>query len=374
MYTIALLATGDELTNGDILNTNGQTLAQQLSSQGFNVGQHCVVNDDETEIVTAIHYLIQHHDVIIMTGGLGPTSDDRTRFALANALGTELIFNEATFQHIQQRLAKFNLSTNKSREQQAFFPQGAQIIENPNGTACGCYIRQKQKHYFMLPGPPFECIPMFKQFVLPKLLKLQPKPNKIIRKWQLFGVPEGTMAAKLDKLFKSDQCMTGYRWHYPYLEFKLIYQAEFDATNLIKQVEKAIAPHIICAANTSASQMLCETLETFNGFIQIQDFATKGLLEYTLTHPNTTTKINFQEADSNADITVCLQGLNEVWQPDIKNQYTSLEIEIKSAQDSLTENIDIPFRSRQVVIYAIEYFSYQLRRFIEKAANSLIQK
>src|SRR4051794_34592502 len=89
----ALLATGNELTSGDILNTNGQFIAKTLTEQGFTIGDHVICSDQESDIVTCINFLLSHHDVLIITGGLGPTSDDRTRNALSTAIKKPFVFN-----------------------------------------------------------------------------------------------------------------------------------------------------------------------------------------------------------------------------------------------------------------------------------------
>ena len=97
---IGFLATGDELTTGDILNTNGQTIARILFEKGFELGSHVIAPDEESSIVNAIKFLLQNHSIIIITGGLGPTSDDRTRYALAKALNKHLIFHMPSWEKL----------------------------------------------------------------------------------------------------------------------------------------------------------------------------------------------------------------------------------------------------------------------------------
>lgn len=105
-YQVAILATGDEICNGDIANSNSQEIAQRLFSHGIHVGTHMTVADNLTDLETAMQFLLRNHRALIMTGGLGPTSDDLTRQALSHVLQRQLIFDEPTWQTIVARLRK----------------------------------------------------------------------------------------------------------------------------------------------------------------------------------------------------------------------------------------------------------------------------
>ena len=148
--SIAFLATGDEIVVGDILNTNAQSMAQTLFHEQMHVTEHRIVRDDEAHITQTILSLLENNDALIITGGLGPTTDDRTRFALAKALQKPLELHEDIWQAIINHLAKRYGLTNIpiSNQQQALFPSDAQILENPNGTAAGCYCRVNNKFIF----------------------------------------------------------------------------------------------------------------------------------------------------------------------------------------------------------------------------------
>src|SRR5690242_8233045 len=120
-HKIALLATGDEIIHGDILNSNTQEIAAQLFNHGISVGTHMTVPDNMTEIETAIQFLLKTHRGLIITGGLGPTSDDLTRYALSHAIANPLVFDENTWKTIVERLARFGYHTPpETNRQQAF--------------------------------------------------------------------------------------------------------------------------------------------------------------------------------------------------------------------------------------------------------------
>ena len=246
---VGFIATGDELTHGDILNTNGQNMVQKIYRLGLAIGQHVIVNDDEDEIVYALHYQLTHHDIIILSGGLGPTSDDKTRFALSRCIGKTLIFNEANWQAIVKRLEKYNRPIGDHNRQQALFPEGAVILDNPNGTAAGCSVEYQAKTIFMLPGPPSECLPMFEDYVLLVLKKFASTQYRL--RYLLTGVSEGDIAAKLDSTIAHLNCKTGYRVNKPELEFKLSTNNKADFEEAEKLIESIVAPYLISKINVS---------------------------------------------------------------------------------------------------------------------------
>lgn len=244
---IGLLATGNELTEGDILNTNTHEIAHVLTENGLPVGFHMTVSDQETDIRDALKFLLKHHRIVIITGGLGPTSDDRTRFALCKAVGKELKFDEGTWQYICKRtLERFGHEPHPSNRQQALFPTEAQIIPNPNGSAAGCYILHKNKLIFMLPGPPKECLPMFSDVVLPMLLiQKKLKHEKLKLSWNIQGVSESEIAALIDDAVKAYPVITGYRANHPFIEIKIYTVKHDNYDEMLEIVEKIIAPYKI---------------------------------------------------------------------------------------------------------------------------------
>ncbi len=190
--TIGILATGDEIVHGDTLNTNGQDMAQILSSEGFPLGFHLSCSDKEKDILTSLQFLTQKHDTIILIGGLGPTTDDLTRFALAKWTGEPLIQHADALKHVQDRLSRARVTMNEGNLQQCFFQATAKLLPNPHGTAMGGYYQWKNKTFILLPGPPRECLPMFKNYVLPLLADVQ-RSQKHILKWCIFGLAESEM-------------------------------------------------------------------------------------------------------------------------------------------------------------------------------------
>ncbi len=368
--TIAILTTGDELSAGEILNTNGQYIAEKISDLGLEVGMHITTRDDDQEIIDAIQFLLSRHDILIITGGLGPTSDDRTRFALGQALSRALVFDDESWQRIVNRLKRYRLNIAESNKQQALFPDGAKIIPNENGTASGCMIEHDTKLVFMLPGPPPECRPMLSQFVLPEITKRQDSEQRaILLRWRLFGVSEGEIASYLDQLLANYPCTTGYRWDYPYLEFKIKTKTQAIIEELQTLVDEAIAKHLICTPELTATELLCQAIANFPGHMYINDAATAGLLEHKLAVPNTIAKLSFHQTNpvlKQNDVKVQINGLDEFWQLQPSQGLTHLDIRIETLATQTQHHLEIPFRSRAVTQYAVEFISFQILKFLQE--------
>ena len=363
---VGLLATGDELTNGEILNTNGQFIAQTLYDEGITVGAHCICGDNVNDIDHAIRYLFESHDVIILTGGLGPTDDDCTRAALAAATHSELVFHAPSWQAILQRTGgDMDLNVAQQNKQQAYFPAGADVLPNPNGTAAGCRMQYKGKHIFMLPGPPGECRPMYRNYVLPDILQLNQHQQHHVS-WRLFGIGESQLASDVTPMLKPFNIRPGYRWHYPYIDFKL--HARVDAD--LKEASHALLPYltqyIICTAQETASSELIQHLHDRQLTIQIQDDVTGGLLEHTLTTPVTRNKLDFKHQCQQPDISLKISGLVEYWQqnPTPINSEFTLHTTIGDTTQSSTHMVKI--RNRHITRYVVEYTAHHLDQLLLK--------
>lgn len=364
---ISLLATGDEIANGDIVNTNASEIARRFYELGIQVGMHMVTADEISEIEKAIVFLLESHDALIMTGGLGPTSDDLTRYALSSVLSKSLIFDQTTWDNIVTRLQRFGYaSPPESNRQQALFPENAIILPNPNGTAAGCFIEYKEKLIFMLPGPPSECLPMIETLVIP-ILQTKKFPRVFFhRSWMLFGVSEGQIAEELDALAKSFACITGYRISYPYIEFKIHSQHESDFNELAKLIDTTVKPYLISEGSQTASDMLIKKLINYSGKIHICDLATGGYLESILMTPRTYSHLQFSHDKhlSYKEPTFTLLGLTEFWRHETDQVVTPFEIAICCDEKEKIIKTTVPHRGERVRRYAAEWACYQIYKNI----------
>ncbi len=195
-HTVEILSVGTELLLGNIANTDAQMLSQGLSELGLNVFWHTVVGDNPQRARDAVALAKKRADIIITTGGLGPTCDDLTKNVLAEAFGKKLVFDEGSAQRIRSYFQRTGRPMTGNNLQQAMLPEGCTILENDWGTAPGCAFEAEGVHVVMLPGPPSECRPMFHYRAKPYLLALS---EGVIASHtiKLFGIGESTMEAQL---------------------------------------------------------------------------------------------------------------------------------------------------------------------------------
>ena len=195
-HTVEILSVGTELLLGNIANTDAQMLSQGLSELGLNVFWHTVVGDNLQRAEEAVALAKQRADIIITTGGLGPTCDDLTKNVLAEAFGKKLVFDEGSAQRIRSYFQRTGRPMTDNNLQQAMLPEGCTILENDWGTAPGCAFEAEGCHVIMLPGPPSECRPMFQYRAKPYLLSLS---EGVIASHtiKLFGIGESSMEAQL---------------------------------------------------------------------------------------------------------------------------------------------------------------------------------
>lgn len=191
MRTAEIIAIGSELLLGGRLDTNSLVLTEGLASVGVEVRFKTAVGDDEADIVAAIRTAGGRASVVILTGGLGPTRDDRTREAVARVTRRRLQRRSEAVSAIRTRLAIWGRAPNRAQLKQAMVPAGADLIANPIGTAAGFQCRWKGCHLAALPGVPGEMQAMFRDAVLPRL-RLDAGPHDHVE-WRLFhtfGLPE----------------------------------------------------------------------------------------------------------------------------------------------------------------------------------------
>jgi len=166
-----IIGVGSELLLGQIANTDAQYLSQRLSELGINVYYHTVVGDNAARLMEVLRLAHQRSDLIITTGGLGPTMDDLTKETVAEFLGLPMVLDQASLNAIHCFFHTLGRHVSKNNKKQAMFPEGAVILPNENGTAPGTIVEKDGRTYVILPGPPQELEPMFHNHVAPYLLE-----------------------------------------------------------------------------------------------------------------------------------------------------------------------------------------------------------
>ena len=189
--TVALITTGSELLRGRSMDTHLSLISRELEPLGLDIGYHATAPDVRERIVEEIRLASARAGVVILTGGLGPTEDDFTRPAAAEAYGRPLEFSPRTWNAIRARFRRFKTPLAANNRNQAWLPKGARMLPNPLGSAPGFAIETETRRFYALPGPPHEMLPMLRKRVLPHLASLG-SPFKV---WEgaVYGMPEGSV-------------------------------------------------------------------------------------------------------------------------------------------------------------------------------------
>jgi len=202
MYESWIFTIGNEVVQGRVVNTNASYLGRKLTLLGYNVRGNISVVDDVDLIAYFIELVLHTADLIITTGGLGPTYDDRTSEALAKALNTQLELNSDALEMIRSKYSALNLPLTNERVKMALLPKGSKPIYNPVGTAPGIHIEVNGKLIIALPGVPKEMEAMFELYVEPLLRSRGPKIEFVEREFDVYNLPESTAAEVVNSVLR----------------------------------------------------------------------------------------------------------------------------------------------------------------------------
>ncbi len=211
MLSAEIIAIGSELLTPTKTDTNSLWLTEKLNENGIEVKLKTVVGDDELRLKETIKDALNRSDVVITTGGLGPTEDDITRQVSADAVGRKLIFRENILADISKKFRKMNREMPEINKRQAFIIENADILPNPNGSAPGMFVEIDNKYLILLPGPPRELKPMFENFVLPKLKQTVGEiyvKRKVLRVTGMGESAVDELIAPIYTLYKNPQTST----------------------------------------------------------------------------------------------------------------------------------------------------------------------
>jgi nicotinamide-nucleotide amidase len=280
-----ILCVGTEILLGDIVNTNAQFISKQLADLGIEVFHQSVVGDNPERLLEELKNGFERSDIIITTGGLGPTQDDLTKETGARFLGRELVLDKDSLENLKKRFSSMGRSYLKGNNvKQAYFPKGSKILPNPNGTAPGCIMEEGNKALIILPGPPKEVTPMFINYVKPILKKYSTRVIKS-KTLRICGIGEGIMAEMASDIIKNSTNPTVA----PYAKeedtiLRITAEAptENEALDLIKPVEsrlkKIFGINIYGEDNAKIEGVLGKMLVDKNYTISSAESCTGGLI------------------------------------------------------------------------------------------------
>jgi nicotinamide-nucleotide amidase len=285
--TCAILTIGTELTRGELTDKNGGWLADNLTALGHQVTEIVSVDDDDARIIGAITRLTQTHEFVISTGGLGPTTDDRTSACVARAMGVPLQRDEEVIRHLQELFRSHGREMTPSNEKQADFPTSALVLPNSRGTAPGfsCFINAAR--LFVLPGVPSEMERMFEKTVMPLLP--QSAAEQICLRLRSFGIPEAEVNDRLSDVEDTFGVTLGYRASNSEIEIKVLAMGDdrdvvlgkAEAAALV--VEERLGAAIYARGAGSLSLHIGELLSARHLTLGLAESCTGGLLSQMMT-------------------------------------------------------------------------------------------
>lgn len=273
----SLIIIGTELTRGIIQDKHGQLVSRELTAIGIHIAQIVALPDDGS-IESVLEKLRDKNDILIITGGLGPTADDMTRAIIAEAAGVELERNDECWEWLFARIGERAYGAN---EKQAYIPKGFKAIRNDNGTAPGFYGYARSCLIISLPGPPREMEPMFYDTVLPLLRKKLNKDEEKRDEYSSFITAE----AKLEELCEmADPDLT---WATRFQDYRIsLYvsgKSEGDRDKAIERIRERVGNTRLVKGNKEAIDILIETLLTTSSTISIAESCSGGIASSLLT-------------------------------------------------------------------------------------------
>lgn len=192
-----IISIGDELLIGQTLNTNAHWISKEMNTIGFAIREHVSIADTEEAILHAVAHALSKSDVVLITGGLGPTKDDLTMPVLNKYFGGELVRDEAVYAHIEQLITSRGYEMNENNQSQATVPNNCKVVHNANGTAPGLWFEEDNKVVVAMPGVPYETKAMVTDIIIPWLKERYELPEIINQMVYTQGLPESMLAEKI---------------------------------------------------------------------------------------------------------------------------------------------------------------------------------
>ncbi len=277
-----LISVGTEILLGDILNTNAQYLSREIASLGFNVLFQCTVGDNRERLLKTLKASASRSDILILTGGLGPTPDDMTKEVCAEFFQKELLLDEPSLKKIEDFYKLRKIPMPECNIKQALIPEDATVLENENGTAPGCIMEKQGKIIIILPGPPKEMIPMFNDKVRPYLSAFS-EDTILSHNVRTFGIGESSMSERVaDLLEMSNPTVAPYAKNgEALLRVTAKAKTKKDAEELMKpvlaEIEKRLGSFIYGIDANSVEEATVKLLKEKNLTVAFAESCTGGL-------------------------------------------------------------------------------------------------
>jgi nicotinamide-nucleotide amidase len=287
-----IITIGNELITGVQVDTNGPYLAQRLFGQGISVQRIVSVGDGVEAIAGALNESITRADLVLITGGLGPTRDDVTTEVVTKVLKKKLVFYPEALDHINKILGSYNVPTTEGQKKQAYFPEGAELIPNPKGTAPGFLIKEGKTLLVFLPGVPRELETMVEETILPRLENEWERETHFrSRTLRLFGISESKVDDLLKDIFENQREITlSFLPHFPEINVHITIQKKNneEACARLAYWEKAIRerlePYVFGTDEDTMEEVVGNLLRKAKATIAVAESCTGGLIGHRLTN------------------------------------------------------------------------------------------
>ncbi|MGI5902444.1 MAG: competence/damage-inducible protein A [Desulfitobacteriia bacterium] len=279
-----IISTGTELLLGKTLNTSAFYITAQLSGLGIEVVYHTTVGDHRERLLGAVRQALTRSELVVLTGGLGPTKDDLTKEIVALALGLELEYDRESMEAIKSFYKREKLPPQSGK--QAFFPKGAKILPNTQGTAPGAFLEKDGKYCVILPGPPSEMRPMFDKYVRPELSRLTEnnKEKQFTRVLKVFGLSESELEQKLSDLTLLKSPFLTLLDQHTYIEVRITIRSDHkekalqELTRLEEEIRQRLGTRVFGLDEETQAQVVGELLKSKKMTLATAESCTGGLL------------------------------------------------------------------------------------------------
>ena len=287
-----IIAVGSELLTPDRLDTNSLFLTEELNKIGVEVVRKTVVGDNREFLRDAFRDALERVPLVIASGGLGPTEDDLTREAVSDVLGRKLRLREELVERIRARFRSFGREMTENNLQQAMVPEGAEAVENPRGTAPGLWIEDSGRMIALLPGPPRELKPMFKEQILPRLERRVSGTRMFHRLVKITGLGESMVDHRIAPIYKRhpevDTTILASQPGEIHVHLRIWSDDEQHALTTIDEIvrgfELALTDRIFSQDGSSLEEVVAKLLTLNNATIAAAESCTGGLLAQRLTN------------------------------------------------------------------------------------------
>ncbi|MDH6580337.1 isocitrate/isopropylmalate family dehydrogenase [Kitasatospora sp. MAP5-34] len=357
--TAAVLTVGDELLTGEVLDTNAGQAAKLLRTHGFRARARRTVGDGQADISTAVQELLGN-ELLVVIGGLGPTSDDRTRHGVAQALGVRLDHSPEAWSAVVERLERFGLVVHPDNERQALFPAASELLPNENGTAWGSVTEHGDTRVVMLPGPPRECLPMLRA-LLEKIAPAKQQPEW--PRWRTLGLIESDVAAAVDQAIAAEgvRLAPAYRWNYPYVDISLPVRLGTHP-QLEQRITELLDGHVVSRRGLTAAEELAE-LAGDVPVVELDDRLTDGRAEKLFGS-------RYSSGPGAAKVTVRARAEGAEPEPDGWTGSLAMEADVTVAGATRSYRLSAPRRGPEVFDFAAEFVAWSVLRALTEEGST----